>query len=31
MQCARDPLHHLLIFIGLFIEMTEKLEEPFPG
>ncbi len=28
---SRDPLDQLLIFIGLFIEMTEKLEEPFPG
>jgi len=30
-QLARDPLQQLLIFVGLFIEMTEKLEEPFPG
>lgn len=30
-QLSRDPLQQLLIFIGLFIEMTEKLEEPFPG
>ena len=30
-QLARDPLQQLLIFIGLFIEMTEKLEDPFPG
>ena len=30
-QLARDPLEQLLIFVGLFIEMTEKLEEPFPG
>jgi len=28
---ARDPLQQLLIFVGLFIESTEKLEEPFPG
>jgi TetR/AcrR family transcriptional repressor of nem operon len=30
-QLARDPLQQVLIFIGLFIEMTEKLEDPFPG
>ena len=30
-QLARDPLQQLLIFIGLFIEMTERLEDPFPG
>lgn len=30
-QLARDPLQQLMIFIGLFIEMTEKLEDPFPG
>ncbi len=30
-QLARDPLQQLLIFVGLFIEKTEKLEEPFPG
>lgn len=30
-QLSRDPLQQLLIFLGLFIEMTEKLEEPFPG
>ena len=30
-QLARDPLQQLLIFIGLFIDMTEKLEDPFPG
>ncbi|MCU7803857.1 MAG: TetR/AcrR family transcriptional regulator [Candidatus Thiodiazotropha sp. (ex Lucinoma borealis)] len=30
-QLARDPLQQLLIFLGLFIEMTEKLEDPFPG
>lgn len=28
-QLARDPLQQLLIFVGLFIEMTEQLEEPF--
>jgi TetR/AcrR family transcriptional repressor of nem operon len=28
---TRDPLDQLLIFLGLFIEMTEQLEEPFPG
>jgi len=28
---SRDPLQQLLIFVGLFIEMTEKLEDPFPG
>jgi TetR/AcrR family transcriptional repressor of nem operon len=30
-QLARDPMQQLLIFVGLFIEMTEQLEEPFPG
>ena len=30
-QLSRDPLQQLLIFIGLFIEMTDQLEEPFPG
>lgn len=30
-QLARDPLQQLLIFVGLFIEMAEQLEEPFPG
>ena len=30
-QLARDPLQQLLIFVGLFIEMTDQLEEPFPG
>lgn len=30
-QLARDPLQQLLIFVGLFIEMTEQLEDPFPG
>ena len=30
-QLARDPLQQLLIFVGLFIEMTEQLDEPFPG
>lgn len=30
-QLARDPLQQLLIFVGLFIEMAERLEEPFPG
>lgn len=30
-QLSRDPLQQLLIFVGLFIEMTEKLEDPFPG
>ena len=30
-QLSRDPLQQLLIFVGLFIEATEKLEEPFPG
>lgn len=28
---SRDPLQQLLLFIGLFIEMTDQLEEPFPG
>ena len=30
-QLSRDPLQQFLIFIGLFIEMTEKIEAPFPG
>lgn len=30
-QLSRDPLQQLLIFLGLFIEKTEQLEEPFPG
>lgn len=30
-QLARDPLQQLLLFVGLFIEMTDQLEEPFPG
>lgn len=30
-QLARDPLQQLLIFIGLLIETTDKLEKPFPG
>ena len=30
-QLARDPLQQLLIFVGLFIEMAEQLEDPFPG
>lgn len=30
-QLARDPLQQLLIFLGLFIEMTDQLDEPFPG
>lgn len=28
---SRDPLQQLMIFVGLFIEMTEQQEEPFPG
>lgn len=30
-QLARDPLQQLLIFIGLFIDMVDRLEDPFPG
>ena len=30
-QLARDPLQQILIFVGLFIERTDKLQEPFPG
>jgi TetR/AcrR family transcriptional regulator, transcriptional repressor for nem operon len=30
-QLSRDPLQQLLIFIGLFIDKTDQLEEPFPG
>jgi len=30
-QLSRDPLQQLLIFVGLFIEMTERLKDPFPG
>ncbi len=28
---SRDPLQQLLIFIGLFIEAAEGLDEPYPG
>jgi len=30
-QLSRDPLQQVLIFIGLFIEDMEQLEDPFPG
>ncbi|WP_207063010.1 TetR/AcrR family transcriptional regulator [Motiliproteus sp. SC1-56] len=30
-QLSRDPLQQLLLFVGLFIEFAEQLEEPFPG
>ncbi len=30
-QLSRDPLQQLLIFVGLFIDMTKQLEDPFPG
>lgn len=30
-QLSRDPLQQLLIFVGLFIDMTDQLEAPFPG
>jgi TetR/AcrR family transcriptional repressor of nem operon len=30
-QLARDPLQQLLVFVGLFIELTDKLQEPFAG
>lgn len=30
-QLSRDPLQQLLIFVGLFIDMTDQLEDPFPG
>jgi TetR/AcrR family transcriptional regulator, transcriptional repressor for nem operon len=30
-QLARDPLQQLLLFVGLFIDMVDQLEEPFPG
>jgi TetR/AcrR family transcriptional repressor of nem operon len=30
-QLARDPLQQLLLFVGLFIDMAEQLDEPFPG
>lgn len=30
-QLSRDPLQQLLLFVGLFIEMTDQLEDPFPG
>lgn len=30
-QLSRDPLQQLLVFVGLFIDMTDQLEEPFPG
>lgn len=28
---SHDPLQQLLLFFGLFIDMTEQLEEPFSG
>ena len=30
-QLARDPLQQLLLFVGLFIDMAEQLDQPFPG
>jgi TetR/AcrR family transcriptional repressor of nem operon len=30
-QLSRDPLQQMLIFVGLFIEAMEPLEEPYPG
>jgi TetR/AcrR family transcriptional repressor of nem operon len=30
-QLSRDPLQQMLIFVGLFIEIMEPLEEPYPG
>lgn len=30
-RLSDDPLQQLLIFVGLFIEMAEGLEEPHPG
>jgi TetR/AcrR family transcriptional repressor of nem operon len=30
-KLSSDPLQQLLIFVGLFLEMAEQLEEPYPG
>lgn len=30
-QLSRDPLQQLLIFVGLYVEMAEGMEEPYPG
>lgn len=30
-QLSRDPLQQLLLFVGLFIDRTDQLQEPFPG
>ncbi|MDH5648311.1 MAG: TetR/AcrR family transcriptional regulator [Gammaproteobacteria bacterium] len=30
-KLTRDPLQQLLIFVGLFEEMFDQLEEPYPG
>lgn len=30
-RLARDPLQQLLVFVGLFLEVAEGLEEPYPG
>ena len=30
-QLSRDPRQQLLLFVGLFIEMTDQLDAPFPG
>lgn len=30
-QLSRVPLQQLLLFVGLFIKMTDQLEAPFPG
>lgn len=28
---TRDPLQQMLVFVGLFVELMERLEEPYPG
>lgn len=30
-KLSNDPLQQLLVFVGLFLEMAEQLEEPYPG
>jgi TetR/AcrR family transcriptional repressor of nem operon len=30
-KLSSDPLRQMLIFVGLFLEVAERLEEPYPG
>lgn len=30
-KLSSDPLRQLLIFVGLFLDVAERLEEPYPG